>query len=83
MKSEEIIRKFNESFLAASGDAPLHYMHLARFMTLGLLFVAVGFALVHFMGEEAKSSDAFVWSLGSRVFRLLLGLIFTIICLTI
>lgn len=83
MNTHEIITKFNASFQYASGQSALQYMNLVRFMTIGLVFIAVGFALVHFMGEEAKSSDAFVWSLGSRAFRLLLGLMLMIIFLIV
>ena len=83
MSLDEINRQFSAAFTYAAGSEPSHYMSLIRFMTVVITLLSVGFAIVHFMDSEAKSSDSFIWILSSRLFRLITGMILIMVFLNI
>lgn len=65
---------FAKAFHAAGGVHALSYSGFIRFIAIMCVILGVLWSLVHFMGEEAKSSEVFLVSLGSRAVRLVIGL---------
>lgn len=47
---------------------------LVRFAAIMFVILAILWCLVHFMGDEPKSSELFLVVLGSRMARLVVGL---------
>lgn len=72
--SRDISADFAKAFQEAGGTNALSYNGLVRFMAIMFVILAVLWVIVHFMGEDAKASDLFLVTLGSRLVRLVIGL---------
>lgn len=72
--SQQIAKDFARAFKEAGGQEALAYSGLIRFVALMCVILAILWSIVHFMSENAKGSELFLVTLGSRTIRLLIGL---------
>lgn len=81
--SKQMASDFSKAFQEAGGFGALSYSNLVRFIAVMSIIMAVLWSMNHFMSEEAKRSESFMVQMGTRVVRLAVGLILSIIFLTI
>ena len=72
--AQQITADFARAFNEAGGQQALSYNGFIRFVALMCVIIAILWSIVHFMSEDAKSSELFLVSLGSRTIRMLIGL---------
>lgn len=73
---------FSHAFFEAGGQKAIIYCNLIRFVSVMSVVLGVMWALHHFLGDETKESDGFMYRLGTRTVRLCIGLTLFIIFLT-
>jgi len=84
MSKEEIARQFALSFQQASeGVSANVFSSSIRFIAISLVIIAVMWSVNHFMASEEKEQEGFLLRLGSRLVRLVIGLMVFILLLTI
>ena len=82
MSKDEIARLFAASFQQASqGVSAQVFSSSIRFIAISLVIIAVMWSINHFMGAEEKEQDGFLLRLGSRLIRLVIGLMVFILLL--
>ena len=84
MSKDEIARLFAASFQQSSQGVSVNvFSSSIRFIAISLVIIAVMWSINHFMGAEEKEQDGFLLRLGSRLVRLVIGLMVFILLLTI
>lgn len=84
MSKDGIARLFAASFQQASqGISVSVFSSSIRFVAISLVILAVMWSVNHFMGSEEKEQDGFLVRLGSRLIRLVIGLMVFILLLTV
>ncbi|WP_133127690.1 hypothetical protein [Legionella nagasakiensis] len=84
MSKDEIARLFASSFQQGSQGVSVNvFSSSIRFIAISLVIIAVMWSINHFMGAEEKEQDGFLLRLGSRLVRLVIGLMVFILLLTI
>ncbi|HAT1762266.1 TPA: hypothetical protein I8Y99_000690 [Legionella pneumophila] len=82
MSKDEIARLFAASFQQASQGVSVNvFSSSIRFIAISLVIIAVMWSINHFMGAEEKEQDGFLLRLGSRLVRLVIGLMVFILLL--
>ena len=82
MSKDEIARLFATSFQQSSqGVSVSVFSGSIRFIAISLVILAVMWSVNHFMGSEEKEKDGFLVRLGSRLIRLVIGLMVFILLL--
>ena len=82
MSKDEIARLFAASFQQSSqGVSVSVFSGSIRFIAISLVILAVMWSVNHFMGSEEKEQDGFLVRLGSRLIRLVIGLMVFILLL--
>lgn len=75
MSKDEIARLFATSFQQGSdGISVSVFSSSIRFIAISLVILAVMWSINHFMGAEEKEQDGYLLRLGSRLVRLVIGL---------
>jgi len=84
MSKEEITRLFATSFQQSNqGIAVNVYSSWIRFIAISLVILAIMWSVNHFMSSEEKEKEGFLVRLGSRLIRLVIGLMIFILLLTV
>ncbi|MCC5791783.1 MAG: hypothetical protein JJT82_04135 [Legionellaceae bacterium] len=82
MSKDEIARLFAASFQQSSQGVSVNvFSSSIRFIAISLVIIAVMWSINHFMGAEEKEQDGFLLRLGSRLVRLVIGLMVFILLL--
>lgn len=82
MSKDEIARLFAASFKQGSQGVSVNvFSSSIRFIAISLVIIAVMWSINHFMGAEEKEQDGFLLRLGSRLVRLVIGLMVFILLL--
>ncbi len=82
MSKDEIAKLFAASFQQSSQGIPVSvFSSSIRFIAISIVILAVMWSVNHFMGSEEKEKDGFLVRLGSRLIRLVLGLMVFILLL--
>ncbi|VEG92560.1 hypothetical protein [Legionella spiritensis] len=82
MSKDEIAKLFAASFQQSSqGIAVSVFSGSIRFIAISMVILAVMWSVNHFMGSEEKEKDGFLNRLGSRLIRLVIGLMVFILLL--
>lgn len=82
MSKDQIAKQFAASFQQASqGVSVSVFSSSIRFIAIALVILAVMWSVNHFMGSEEKEQDGFLVRLGSRLIRLVIGLMVFILLL--
>ncbi|EHL29725.1 hypothetical protein [Legionella drancourtii] len=71
---KETATDFAKAFNEAGGQQALSYSGIIRFVALMCVILAILWSIVHFMSEDAKASEIYLATLGSRTVRLLIAL---------
>lgn len=82
MMLNSIATNFSHAFYDAGGQTAIVYCNLIRFIAVMSVILGFMWALHHFLGDEAKESEGFMYRLGTRTVRLCIGLALFIIFLT-
>lgn len=84
MSKIDIAKTFAASFKQASGNvAASTYSSSIRFIAIMLVIIAVIWCINNFMGSAERDQDGFLILLGSRLIRIVLGLIIFILALIV
>ena len=82
MSKDEIARLFASSFQQAANNIPVSvFSSSIRFIAICFVVLAVMWSVNHFMDAEEKEQDGFLVRLGSRLIRLVIGLMVFILLL--
>lgn len=82
MNKIDTARAFANSFKQASNNISANvYSSSIRFIAISLVILGVMWSINHFMSSEEKELDGFLVRLGSRLIRLVIGLIAFILLL--
>lgn len=82
MSKDEIARLFSATFKQASNNIPAHvFSSSIRFMAIAMVIIAVMWSVNHFMIAEEKEYHGYLIRLGSRLIRLVIGLMLFILIL--
>ncbi|HHT9843865.1 TPA: hypothetical protein ACT9I4_001982 [Legionella pneumophila] len=82
MSKDEIAKLFAASFEQSSqGISVSVFSNCIRFIAISMVILAVMWSVNHFMGLDEKEQDGFLNRLGSRLIRLVIGLMVFILLL--
>ncbi|STX28439.1 Uncharacterised protein [Legionella beliardensis] len=82
MSKDEIARLFATTFKQASNNiSPQDFSSSIRFIAIALVILAVMWSVNHMMGAEEKQKQSYLIHLGSRLIRLVIGLMIFILVL--
>lgn len=82
MSKDQIAKLFAASFQQSSqGVSVSVFSGSIRFIAISIVVLAVMWSINHFMGSEEKEQDGFLVRLGSRLIRLVIGLMVFILLL--
>ncbi|GAN26139.1 TPA: hypothetical protein ACT96X_000026 [Legionella pneumophila] len=82
MSKDEIARMFATSFKQASNNISAQvFSGSIRFIAIALVILAVMWSINHMMDAEAKQQHGYLLRLGSRLIRLVIGLMIFILVL--
>lgn len=82
MNKSEIASLFASSFKEASSNiSALTFSSSIRFLAIALVILALMWSVNHFMSAEEKEQQGYLVRLGSRLFRLVIGLMLFILVL--
>ncbi|MFO8827578.1 hypothetical protein SC657_08510 [Legionella pneumophila] len=82
MSKDEIARMFATTFKQASNNISAHvFSSCIRFIAIALVILAVMWSVNHMMGAEEKQQQGYLLRLGSRLVRLVIGLMLFILVL--
>lgn len=83
MTKNEIAHHFSISFREASGNINASvFSGCIRVMAIVLVILAVMWSINHFLGQEERCHDTYLINLGSRITKLVIGLMLFILLLT-
>lgn len=82
MNKSEMAQHFNRSFFEASGIKASVYSDSIRVIAIVFTLLAVMWCINHFMSMEERQHDTYLISLGSRIVKLVIGLMLFILLLT-
>tara|TARA_Y100000588_G_C14150722_1_gene880403 strand:- start:376 stop:636 length:261 start_codon:yes stop_codon:yes gene_type:complete len=84
MSKDEIAKLFAASFEQSSQGISVNvFSSSIRFIAITLVILAVMWSVNHFMSSEEKEQDGFLNRLGSRLIRLVIGLMVFVLLLTV
>lgn len=84
MSKDEIARMFATSFKQASNNISAQvFSSSIRFIAIALVILAVMWSVNHLMGAEEKEQQGYLLRLGSRLVRLVIGLMIFILILNV
>ncbi|WP_133130231.1 hypothetical protein [Legionella yabuuchiae] len=84
MSKDQIAKLFATSFQQSSqGISVSVFSNSIRFIAITLVILAVMWSVNHFMSLDEKEQDGFLNRLGSRLIRLVIGLMVFILLLTV
>lgn len=84
MSKDEIARMFATSFKQASNNISAQvFSNSIRFIAIALVILAVMWSVNHLMGAEEKEQQGYLLRLGSRLVRLVIGLMIFILILNV
>ncbi len=84
MSQDELARLFATSFKQASNNLSAQvFSNSIRFIAISLVILAVMWSVNHFMGAEEKQQHSYLLHLGSRLIRLVIGLVLFILILVV
>ncbi|MFO9584297.1 hypothetical protein SDB75_05430 [Legionella pneumophila serogroup 1] len=82
MSKDEIARMFATTFKQASNNISAHvFSSCIRFIAIALVILAVMWSVNHMMEAEEKQQHGYLLRLGSRLVRLVVGLMLFILVL--
>ncbi|KTD32058.1 hypothetical protein [Legionella israelensis] len=82
MSKDEIAKLFAASFQQSSQGVSVNvFSSSIRFIAISMVILAVMWSVNHFLGSEEKEQDGFLHRLGSRLIRLVIGLMVFILLL--
>ena len=83
MTKTDITHYFKTSFYEASGHVNASvFSSTIRWLAVVLVILAVMWSINHFMRQEERHHDTYLISLGSRIVKLVIGLMLFILLLT-
>ncbi len=84
MSKDEIAKLFAATFQQGSQGVSVNvFSSSIRFIAISLVIIAVMWSINHSMGAEEKEQHGFLLRLGSRLIRLVIGLMVFILLLTV
>lgn len=84
MNNEEITKLFATSFQQTSNHVSVEvFSGSIRFIAVALVITAVMWSVNHMMDAEEKQQDGYLTRLGSRLIRLVVGLMIFILVLNV
>lgn len=84
MSQDELARLFATSFKQASNNLSAQiFSNSIRFIAISFVILAVMWSVNHFMGAEEKQQQHYLLQLGSRLVRLVIGLVLFILILVV
>lgn len=82
MSKDEIAKLFAASFQQSSQGVSVNvFSSSIRFIAISMVILAVMWSVNHFLSSEEKEKDGFLVRLGSRLIRLVIGLMVFILLL--
>lgn len=84
MSKDEIARLFASTFQQAGNNISAQvFSGSIRFIAIALVIIAVMWCVNHMMGAEEKQQHEYLLRLGSRLVRLIIGLMIFILVLNV
>lgn len=84
MNKDEIARLFTTTFKQANNNISVQvFSSSIRFIAISLVILAVMWSVNHMMGAEEKQQHSYLLRLGSRLIRLVIGLMIFILVLNV